>query len=139
MVAERLRIIKVNSYYELYELYEQGELGCVEQRMPYNLKRFKTDVDGSDYDLIVSLLSMDTDNFYTVQKTIDKFIITIIGFTILKFLSEKVIAINITFGEDGVWQEAQMSEDDETWTDGSVLGAIEISGLAPEFEHEITK
>jgi hypothetical protein len=142
MVVEKLKVIEVNTYNELFDLYEQGELGCVEQRMPENLKRFEPGEDGTDEELINSLLSMDTDNFYHVEFIDIRdgfFRITIIGFTILKFLSEKVIAINISFGEDGLWQEAQENEDDENWIDGSLLGVIELSGIEVELEHEITK
>jgi hypothetical protein len=48
---------------------------------------------------------MDTDNLYHVEfiDTRDRYFrITILGFTVKKFLNDKVSAIEITFGEDGI-------------------------------------
>jgi hypothetical protein len=67
MVAEKNKSNEVNNYDELFEMYKNGELGSVEQRLPNNLIRLKAGQDGDDEELINSLLSMDTDNLYHVE------------------------------------------------------------------------
>lgn len=118
MVVENLVTFRVKSYEKLYKRYQQGGLGCNEQRMLGDIPR---ETEGSELDKIKSLLVQDSDNYYHVVEIKRngkvRFQITIVGFCVVKTFKDKS-QYCLTMGEDGVWEEVRLNEDCE-WKDGS--------------------
>ena len=116
MVVENLKSYVVPNYKALFKLYKNGDLGKVEQRLPDNLQKLKAGVDGTDIQLIISLLNADKDNVWHVAKVEGGFRVTIIGFNIdIEILPEreKFERICIQFGEDGLWKEVKYPNDEQ--------------------------
>lgn len=110
MVTENQKQFVVGSYKEAFELYRNGEFGCIEQRMDDNLIEM---VEGSDFQRIRSLLEEDFDNFYSVVEYKKVFIITLLGFSISKAIDENVDTYYLSYGEDGKWEEFLYNGDEE--------------------------
>jgi hypothetical protein len=118
MVTEILKQFVVKNYKEAFKLYKKGEFGCIEQRMPENLKKMPKS-EGTDLERILSLLEADEDNIYSVVELGNVFIITILGFRIHKTLEENVEVYYLQFGEDGKWEEVAYKGDVENYQDGT--------------------
>lgn len=103
MVVENLKVFKVKSYKELFKLYKNRKLGITEQRMPENLCPLKPSETLSELECIQSLLETDFDFPYHVYFDGEKYIISILGFSVSKIIDGYKQLIQ--FGEDGVWQE----------------------------------
>lgn len=149
MVVENLHQFKVDTYNDLYEMYLNGQLGITDQRMPTGLRRMNTKTDGSDEDLIKSLLDADKDNFYhvqfvPVQNGKDFFLITIIGFNITKCIG-KDLQYSLNMGEDGVWEDMVdensyvHADGSKEWSDASGLGGLELQGEIIKIQHTISE
>lgn len=144
MVLENLHQIKVSTYNELYDLYLEEQLGIIDQRIPNNLKRMDAGNDGTDEELIKSLLDADKDNFYHVQFVDVKdgyFLITIIGFNITKSIG-KDLQYSLNMGENGVWEDfiddkSYVHKDGtKEWRDAGILGGLELKGEKIELQHK---
>lgn len=138
MVVENLRVFKVKSYKQLFKMYQNDELGIIEQRMPNNLQPLKPSETLSELECIQSLLETDYDFPYHVYFDGKKYIITILGFNISKVIDDKKQLIQ--FGEDGIWQEeAEIkegdNEEDLEWQDSS-NGSFEMWGMYNVAEHK---
>lgn len=129
MIAKVLHTFSVRNYAELYEMYKNGELGIVEQRMPDDIPEQVAGDDGTDEELILNLLAQDPDNIYHVHFEDDSedgyFVISYMGFGLNKKFNEIVSEYDVIFGEDGIWEEFK-SPVDEEYQDASVLGALTI-------------
>jgi hypothetical protein len=130
MVAENLNVFTVNGYYDLYRMYENDELGIYDQRLPDDIPKWYVGEDGTDEELIIKLLDMDTDNLYhvcTIVKGIELvFQITYLGFVIQKTFDDAKITYELMFGEDGIWQNYYTLEEPNHAKDGSTLGELDI-------------
>lgn len=129
MIAVVLKSFTVRDYSELYEMYKNGELGIVEQRMPDDIPEMVAGNDGTDEELILNLLAQDPDNMYHV-KFIDNsedgyFEISYMGFGLNKKFTEIVAEYDFMFGEDGIWEEFKSPVDDD-YQDASVIGELTI-------------
>ena len=129
MIAKVLHSFTVTSYGELYEMYKNGELGLVEQRMPNDIPEQIAGDDGTDEELILNLLAQDPDNIYHVHFEDDSedgyFVISYMGFGLNKKFNEIVAEYDFQFGEDGIWEEFKSPVDDN-YQDTSILGALTI-------------
>ena len=129
MIANVLHTFSVRTYAELYEMYKNGELGLVEQRMPDDIPEQVAGNDGTDEELILNLLAQDPDNLYHVHFEDDNedgyFVISYMGFGLNKKFNEIVAEYDFQFGEDGIWEEFK-SPVGEEYQDASVLGALTI-------------
>lgn len=144
MIVEQLTQYKVYTYNELYEMYLNEELGMTDQRIPTGLKRMNTGKDGTDEELIKSLLDADKDNFYHVQFVDDTwdgyFLITIIGFNITKSFG-KHLQYSLNMGEDGVWEDMVdensfiHADGTKEWSDASGLGGLKLQGEMVHLQH----
>ena len=67
MIAKVLHTFSVRNFAELYKMYKDKELGLIEQRMPNNITERIAGDEGTDEELILDLLSKDTDNIYHVH------------------------------------------------------------------------
>lgn len=137
MVVNNLEKIIVGSYNELYELYLSGSLGVVQQRIVSNLKKLSVGKDGTDEELIKSLLDADKGNFYHLMSINNVYLITIIGFNITKTMKLPTIApisLSINFGESGVWEDYQGQSEPE-WKDAGKLGKLVLTGEKVSVKH----
>lgn len=129
MIAVVLKSFTVRDYAELYEMYKDGELGLVEQRMPDGIIEQVAGDDGTDEELILNLLAQDPDNMYHVHFEDDKedgyFVISYMGFGLNKKFTEMVAEYDFMFGEDGIWEEYK-SPVEEDYQDASVIGELKI-------------
>jgi hypothetical protein len=129
MIARVLDTFSVRDYAELYEMYKNGELGIVEQRMPNDIDERIAGNEGTDEELILNLLSRDTDNMYHVHFEDDNedgyFVISYLGFGLNKKFTEMVGEYNFEFGEDGVWEEYKTPIDNE-YKDATNIGELNI-------------
>lgn len=129
MIAKLLHTFSVRGYAELYEMYKNGGLGIVEQRMPDDILEQVAGDDGTDEELILNLLAQDPDNIYHVHFEDDNedgyFVISYLGFGINKKFNEIVAEYDVIFGEDGIWEEFKSPVDDN-YQDASILGALTI-------------
>jgi hypothetical protein len=129
MIAVVLKSFTVRNYAELYEMYKDGELGIVEQRMPEGIIEQVAGDDGTDEELILNLLAQDPDNMYHVHFKDDKedgyFVISYMGFGLNKKFTEMVAEYDFMFGEDGIWEEYKTPVE-EDYHDASVIGELTI-------------
>jgi hypothetical protein len=129
MIAKVLHTFSVRDYAELYEMYKDGELGIVEQRMPEGIVEQVAGDEGTDEELILNLLAQDPDNMYHVNFIDDSedgyFEISYMGFGLNKKFTEMVAEYDFQFGEDGVWEEFKSPVDDN-YEDASVIGELKI-------------
>ncbi len=129
MIAKVLDTFSVRNYAELYEMYKNGELGIVEQRMPDNIPERIAGDEGTDEEFILNLLSKDTDNIYHVHFEDDHqdgyFVISYLGFGLNKKFTEMVSEYDIHFGEDGIWEEYKTIFDNE-YKDATNIGELNI-------------
>jgi hypothetical protein len=129
MIAVVLKSFTVRNYAELYEMYKDGELGIVEQRMPEGIIEQVAGDDGTDEELILNLLAQDPDNMYHVHFEDDKedgyFVISYMGFGLNKKFTEMVAEYDFMFGEDGIWEEYKTPVDKD-YQDASVIGELII-------------
>lgn len=129
MIAKVLHTFSVRGYSELYQMYKNGELGILEQRMPDNIVEQVAGDDGTDEELILNLLAQDPDNIYHVHYEDDKqdgyFVISYLGFGLNKKFTEMVAEYNIEFGENGIWEEYRRLFDFD-YQDASVIGELKI-------------
>ncbi len=129
MIAVVLKSFTVRNYAELYEMYKDGELGIVDQRMPEGIIEQVAGDDGTDEELILNLLAQDPDNMYHVHFEDDKedgyFVISYMGFGLNKKFTEMVAEYDFMFGEDGIWEEYK-SPVEEDYQDASVIGELII-------------
>lgn len=129
MIAKVLHTFSVRNYAELYEMYKNGELGIVEQRMPDDIPEQVAGDDGTDEELILDLLAQDPDNIYHVHFEDDSedgyFVISYMGFGLNKKFNEIVAEYDFQFGEDGIWEEFKSPVDDN-YQDASILGVLTI-------------
>lgn len=144
MITENLHQIKVSTYNELYDLYLEEKLGMTDQRMPNNLKRMDAGNDGTDEELIKSLLDADKDNFYHVQFVDVRdgyFLITIIGFNITKSIG-KDLQYSLNMGENGIWEDfiddksCVYKDGTKEWRDAGTLGGLELKGEKIKLQHK---
>ena len=142
MVVENLEVFTVKSYKELFKMYKKKKLGITEQRMPENLQPLKPSKKLSELECIQSLLETDYDFPYHVYFDGEKYIISILGFSISKVIDGTKQFI--TFGEDGIWQEeadytgvlrGENDESDLEWQDSS-NGTLEMWGSYQVKKHE---
>lgn len=129
MIAKVLHTFSVRNYAELYEMYKEGELGLVDQRMPEGIIEQVAGEDGTDEELILNLLAQDPDNMYHVHFEDDNedgyFVISYMGFGLNKKFTEMVAEYEFSFGEDGKWEEYRLLFD-EDYRDASVIGELKI-------------
>lgn len=129
MIAVVLKSFTVRNYAELYEMYKDGELGIVAQRMPEGIIEQVAGDDGTDEELILNLLAQDPDNMYHVHFEDDKedgyFVISYMGFGLNKKFTEIVAEYEFIFGEDGIWEEYK-SPVDEDYQDATLIGELTI-------------
>lgn len=129
MIANVLHTFSVRTYAELYEMYKNGELGLVEQRMPDDIPEQVAGDDGTDEELILNLLAQDPDNIYHVHFEDDSqdgyFVISYMGFGLNKKFTEMVAEYDFQFGEDGIWEEYKKPVDND-YHDASVIGGLTI-------------
>ena len=129
MIAKVLDTFSVRNYAELYEMYKNGELGIVEQRMPSDIDERIAGDEGTDEELILNLLSRDTDNMYHVHFEDDHqdgyFVISYLGFGLNKKFTEMVAEYDIQFGEDGIWEEYKSPISDD-YQDATKIGELNI-------------
>ena len=129
MIAKVLDTFSVRDYAELYEMYKNGELGIVEQRMPNNITERIAGDEGTDEELILDLLSKDTDNIYHVHFEDDHqdgyFVISYLGFGLNKKFTEMVCEYDFSFGEIGIWEEYKSPIDSE-YQDATIIGELKI-------------
>ncbi len=129
MIAVVLKSFTVRNYAELYEMYKDGELGIVEQRMPEGIIEQVAGDDGTDEELILNLLAQDPDNMYHVHFEDDSedgyFVISYMGFGLNKKFTEIVAEYDFMFGEDGIWEEYK-SPVEEDYQDASIIGDLTI-------------
>jgi len=129
MIAKVLHSFSVKNYAELYEMYKDGELGLVDQRMPDDIPEQVAGDDGTDEELILNLLAQDPDNMYHVHFEDDSedgfFVISYMGFGIHKRFNEMVSEYVFEFGEDGIWEEFKSPVDCE-YQDASVIGEVKV-------------
>jgi len=129
MIAKVLDTFSVRNYAELYEMYKNGDLGIVEQRMPDNITERIAGDEGTDEEMILDLLSKDTDNIYHVHFEDDHqdgyFVISYLGFGLNKKFTEMVCEYDFSFGEDGIWEEYKSPIDSE-YQDATNIGELKI-------------
>lgn len=129
MIAKVLHTFSVRNYAELYEMYKDGELGIVEQRMPDDIPEQVAGDEGTDEELILNLLAQDPDNMYHVKFIDDSedgyFEISYMGFGLNKKFTEIVAEYDFHFGEDGIWEEFKSPVEDD-YQDASVIGELTI-------------
>jgi hypothetical protein len=129
MIAKVLDTFSVRNYAELYEMYKNGDLGIVEQRMPDNITERIAGDEGTDEELILELLSKDTDNIYHVHFEDDNedgyFVISYLGFGLNKKFTEMVCEYDFSFGENGIWEEYKSPIDSE-YQDATIIGELKI-------------
>ena len=129
MIAKVLHTFSVRNYAELYQMYKNGELGILEQRMPDNIVEQVAGDEGTDEELILNLLGQDPDNIYHVHFEDDSedgyFVISYLGFGLNKKFTEMVAEYNFEFGEDGIWEEYRRVFDVD-YQDASVIGDLKI-------------
>jgi hypothetical protein len=129
MIAKVLHTFSVRDYAELYEMYKDGELGLVDQRMPEGIIEQVAGEEGTDEELILNLLAQDPDNMYHVKFIDDSedgyFVISYMGFGLNKKFTEMVAEYDFMFGEDGIWEEYKTPVD-EDYQDASVIGELTI-------------
>jgi hypothetical protein len=129
MIAVVLKSFTVRNYAELYEMYKDGELGIVEQRMPEGIIEQVAGDDGTDEELILNLLAQDPDNMYHVHFKDDKedgyFVISYMGFGLNKKFTEMVAEYDFMFGEDGIWEEYKTPVE-EDYQDATLIGELTI-------------
>jgi hypothetical protein len=129
MIAKVLHTFSVRDYAELYQMYKNGELGIVKQRIPQNIDEQVAGDEGTDEELILNLLAQDPDNMYHVKFIDDNedgyFVISYLGFGLNKQFNEIVSEYNFEFGEDGIWEEYKNATDDD-YKDASVIGELEV-------------
>lgn len=129
MIAKVLHTFNVRDYAELYEMYKDGELGIVEQRMPDDIPEQVAGDEGTDEELILNLLAQDPDNMYHVKFIDDSedgyFEISYMGFGLNKKFTEIVAEYDFQFGEDGIWEEFKSPVEDD-YQDASVIGELTI-------------
>lgn len=129
MIAKVLHTFTVRDYSELYEMYKDGKLGLVDQRMPVDIPEMVAGDDGTDEELILNLLAQDPDNMYHVKFIDDSqdgyFEISYMGFGLNKKFTEIVAEYDFMFGEDGIWEEYK-SPVEEDYQDASVIGELTI-------------
>ncbi len=129
MIAKVLHTFSVRDYAELYEMYKDGELGIVEQRMPDDIPEQVAGDEGTDEELILNLLAQDPDNMYHVKFIDDSedgyFEISYMGFGLNKKFTEIVAEYDFQFGEDGIWEEFKSPVEDD-YQDASVIGELTI-------------
>jgi hypothetical protein len=129
MIAKVLHTFNVRNYAELYEMYKDGELGIVEQRMPDDIPEQVAGDEGTDEELILNLLAQDPDNMYHIKFIDDSedgyFEISYMGFGLNKKFTEIVAEYDFQFGEDGIWEEFKSPVEDD-YQDASVIGELTI-------------
>jgi hypothetical protein len=129
MIAKVLHTFSVRNYAELYQMYKDGELGLVEQRIPEGIVEQVAGEDGTDEELILNLLAQDPDNMYHVHYEDDSedgyFVISYMGFGLNKKFNEMVAEYDFMFGEDGIWEEYRILFEEE-YRDASVIGELTI-------------
>ena len=129
MIANVLHSFTVRDYAELYQMYKDGELGIVEQRMPEGIVEQVAGDEGTDEELILNLLAQDPDNMYHVKFIDDDqdgyFVISYMGFGLNKKFTEMVAEYDFQFGEDGIWEEYKTPVDTE-YQDATVIGGLTI-------------
>jgi hypothetical protein len=129
MIAKVLLSFSVRDYAELYEMYKDGELGILEQRMPDDIAEQVAGEEGTDEELILNLLAQDPDNMYHVKFIDDSqdgyFEISFMGFGLNKKFTEMVSEYDFMFGEDGIWEEYKRPFDTD-YQDASVIGDLQI-------------
>jgi len=129
MVAKVLHTFSVKNYAELYQMYKEGDLGILEQRLPLDILEQVAGDEGTDEELILNLLAQDPDNMYHVKFIDDSqdgyFVISYMGFGLNKKFTEMVCEYDFNFGEDGIWEEYKKPVDIE-YRDASVIGDLKI-------------
>jgi hypothetical protein len=129
MIAKVLHTFSVRDFAELYQMYKDGELGLVEQRMPNDIVEQIAGDEGTDEELILNLLAKDPDNIYHVHFVDDRqdgyFVISYMGFGLNKQFNQQVSEYDFNFGEDGIWEEFKKPNDDE-YFDASVIGELNV-------------
>jgi hypothetical protein len=129
MIAKVLHTFSVKDYAELYQMYKEGNLGILEQRLPLDIPEQVAGEQGTDEELILNLLAKDPDNMYHVKFIDDSqdgyFVISYMGFGLNKKFTEMVSEYDFNFGEDGIWEEYRVLFDDD-FKDASVIGVLEI-------------
>ena len=129
MIAKVLHTFTVRNFAELYQMYKDGELGLVEQRMPNDIVEQIAGDEGTDEELILNLLAQDPDNIYHVHFEDDSedgyFVISYMGFGLNKKFTEMVSEYDFQFGEDGIWEEFKSPVEDD-YQDASVIGELKI-------------
>ena len=129
MVAKVLHTFSVKDYAELYQMYKEGDLGILEQRLPLDIPEQVAGDEGTDEELILNLLAKDPDNMYHVKFIDDSqdgyFVISYMGFGLNKKFTEMVCEYDFNFGEDGIWEEYRKPVDIE-YRDASVIGVLKI-------------
>jgi hypothetical protein len=129
MVAKVLHTFSVKNYAELYQMYKEGDLGILEQRLPLDILEQVAGDEGTDEELILNLLAKDPDNMYHVKFIDDSqdgyFLISYMGFGLNKKFTEMVCEYDFNFGEDGIWEEYKKPVDIE-YRDASVIGDLKI-------------
>jgi hypothetical protein len=129
MIAKVLHTFSVRDFAELYQMYKDGELGLVEQRMPNDIVEQIAGDEGTDEELIINLLAQDPDNIYHVHFEDDSedgyFVISYMGFGLNKKFNQLVSEYDFNFGEDGIWEEFKKPNDDE-YFDASVIGELNV-------------
>jgi hypothetical protein len=129
MIAVVLKSFTVRNYAELYEMYKDGKLGLVCQRMPEGIIEQVAGDDGTDEELILNLLAQDPDNMYHVHFEDDSedgyFVISYMGFGLNKKFTEMVSEYDFMFGEDGIWEEYKTPVDKD-YQDATLIGELTI-------------
>jgi hypothetical protein len=132
MITSTLEEFKIKGYDELYQLYMDGELGVLEQRMPV-VPKWEVGKDGTELQLIRKLLDRDPDNLWHVtflDYGVDSYFkIAIVGLQIAKKFNEPVLEWVLTFGEDGIWQDAYQIDNPTHAKDGTMFGDLNVSDM----------
>lgn len=129
MIAKILHTFSVRDFAELYQMYKDGELGLIEQRMSDDIVEQIAGDEGTDEELILNLLGQDPDNIYHVHFEDDSedgyFVISYMGFGLNKKFNEMVVEYEFSFGEDGIWEEYKTIFDNE-YKDATNIGELNI-------------
>ena len=138
MIVNKISEFTVKDYNEFWDVYKDDAIGAYcNGTIPSDLIKLEAGTDGTDEELILDVLSRDTDNFYHVQFFDDSeggyFEIFTVGLNIIKHFNAPLRTYDILLGEHGIWQtgiDAIGNEVSDTSTYGDVLlGGADVTNI----------